>query len=80
LVYFIDRNNKINPVVGDIVKVFSPFYQDIFRAKIVDVKGNNYQVFFIDFGNYEQVQSRNIFELTDHFKMKVSYNSKIIIL
>lgn len=80
LVHFLDRNNKINPVIGDIVKVFSPFYKEFFRAKIVEIKGNNYQVFYMDFGNYEQVQLRDIFELSNDFKIKVSYNSEIIIL
>lgn len=73
-VIFIDCNVKINPVVGDIVKVLSPLFQGLYRAKIVEVKSSNsYEVFYIDFGNIEIVQSKDIFELSDNLKKKVSY-------
>lgn len=71
----IDRKNKTNPAVGDIVKVFSPFHQEMYRALIEGVKGNFYQVFYMDFGNLEQVQSRDIFELSDDLKKEVSFNN-----
>lgn len=47
----------------------------MYRALIEGVKGNFYQVFYMDFGNLEQVQSRDIFELSDDLKKEVSFNN-----
>lgn len=74
---FSDRKLKTNPNLDDIVKVLSPTFEDFYRAKIVNI-GNNgeFNVFYIDFGNTEVVQSNNIFELSDDFKLKVIFNDK----
>ncbi|KAE9524914.1 hypothetical protein AGLY_014964 [Aphis glycines] len=65
-----DRNTKINPVIGDIVKVFSNSFNDFYRAKILDINNNKFHVSYIDFGNTEFVSSNEIFELSDELKIK----------
>lgn len=69
--FFLDRNTKINPVIGDIVKVFSNSFNDFYRAKILDINNNKFHVSYIDFGNTEFVSSNEIFELSDELKIKV---------
>lgn len=69
--FFLDRNIKINPVIGDIVKVFSNSFNDFYRAKILDINNNKFHVSYIDFGNTEFVSSNEIFELSDELKIKV---------
>jgi len=69
--FFLDRNTKINPVKGDIVKVFSNTFNDFYRAKILDINNNKFHVSYIDFGNTEFVSSNEIFELSDKLKIKV---------
>lgn len=72
---FSDRKLKTNPLLGDIVKVLSPTFEDFYRAKILSVENNSdFNVFYIDFGNTEVVQSNNIFELSDDFKIKVIFD------
>lgn len=78
---YLDRKTKTNIVIGDIVKVFSPTFQELYRAKIIqNVDGVNFRVFYIDFGNTEVVESSNIFELSDNLESKVHYNLMIDIL
>lgn len=78
---YLDRKTKTNIVIGDIVKVFSPTFQELYRAKIIqNVDGVNFRVFYIDFGNTEVVESTNIFELSDNLESKVHYNLMIDIL
>lgn len=56
---------KSNQMIGDFVKVHSPAYQQLRRAKIIDVKENDcFHVSYIDFGGTEVVNSHNIFELS----------------
>lgn len=75
LLHFSDRKLKKNPLSNDIVKVLSPTFQDFYRAKILNIEKNgDFNVFYIDFGNTEVVQSNNIFELSDDFKIKVIFN------
>lgn len=58
-----------NPCVGDTVKVFSSESDGLFRAKILRKnKDGSYDVYFIDYGNTETVQSNVIYELTDELK------------
>jgi len=69
--FFLDRNTKINPAIGDIVKVFSNSFNDFYRAKILNINDNKFHVSYIDFGNTEFVSSNEIFELSDELKIKV---------
>ncbi|XP_029344966.1 uncharacterized protein LOC100167801 isoform X2 [Acyrthosiphon pisum] len=63
-----DQILKCNPVVGDVVKVFSKNEDLLFRAKILkNIKGC-YDVFYIDYGNIETVPSNVIYELADELK------------
>lgn len=72
LVHSLDRKIKKHIIVGDLVKVFSPFFKDLFRAKIIDIIDNiKFHVFYIDFGNLEIVHSSDIFELSEELKIKV---------
>ncbi|XP_060860314.1 uncharacterized protein LOC132937513 [Metopolophium dirhodum] len=61
----IDKILKYNPVVGDIVKVYSSESDGLYRAKILKNNKGCYDVFYIDFGNIETVSSNVIYELTD---------------
>lgn len=55
-----------NPVVGDTVKVFSSKSNGLLRAEILRKnKDGSYDVYFIDFGNTETVQSNVIYKLAD---------------
>ncbi|XP_029347622.1 uncharacterized protein LOC100166817 isoform X3 [Acyrthosiphon pisum] len=63
-----DKIIKNHPVVGDMVKVFSPHFGDLFRAKILKNKNGSYDVFYIDYGNIETVPSNIIYELADELK------------
>jgi len=68
--YFLllDKIIKLHPVVGDLVKVFSPHFGDLFRAKILKNNNGSYDVFYIDYGNIETVPSTVIYELADELK------------
>lgn len=70
---FLDREIKTKLAVGDFVKVYSPFFNDFYRAKIIDIIDNNneFHVFFIDFGNTEIVRSSDIFKLSHELQTKV---------
>ncbi|XP_022168298.1 uncharacterized protein LOC111032328 isoform X2 [Myzus persicae] len=63
-----DRIIKINPVIGDIVKVYSHSFGDFYRAKILNIENKDFYVSYIDFGNIEKVHSADIFELSDELK------------
>lgn len=67
----LDRNAKTNLVIGDIVKVFSHSFQDLFRAKIIKIDNKDFYVSYIDFGNTELVHLADIFELSDELKKEV---------
>jgi len=71
ILFLLDRNAKVNPAIGDIVKVFSHLFSDFYRAKILDIDNNQFHVSYIDFGNTEIVSSNEIFELSDELKIKV---------
>lgn len=65
----IDKIPKNDPVVGNLVKVHSLLFNGLYRAKIL--KNNDdgsYNVFYIDFGNIETVQSNVIYEFADKLK------------
>ncbi|KAE9525099.1 hypothetical protein AGLY_014513 [Aphis glycines] len=58
-----------NPIVGDIVKVFSPRYEAFYRAKILSTEDKNcFRVLYIDYGDIEMAELCNIFELSDNLK------------
>ncbi|XP_060858547.1 uncharacterized protein LOC132935918 isoform X2 [Metopolophium dirhodum] len=64
-----DKVLKYNPVVGDMVKVFSSESDGLYyRAKILKNNKGCYDVFYIDFGNIETVPSNVIYELADELK------------
>ncbi|KAL4141977.1 hypothetical protein QTP88_004511 [Uroleucon formosanum] len=63
-----DKIIKYHPVVGDMVKVWSPQDDCLFRAKILKNNNGSYDVFYIDFGNIETVPSDVIYELADELK------------
>lgn len=74
--YDLDREAKLNPVIGDIVKVFSPSLQSFYRAKIISITDNvNFNVFYIDFGNSELVKLSDIFKLSNELKVEVYNNT-----
>lgn len=59
----------------------SLLFGGLYRAKIL--KNNNdgsYNVFYIDFGNIETVQSNVIYELADELKKVIFYIIKICFL
>ncbi|VVC40574.1 Hypothetical protein CINCED_3A001375 [Cinara cedri] len=67
-----------NLVIGDTVKVLSPSFEDLFRAKIVNIKDNgDCYVFYSDYGNTEVVSPSNIFQLSDNLKKKPDLAIKI---
>jgi len=69
----LDRKIKTNPAIGNIVKVFSPYFQDFYRAKILNIVNNNeFHVSYIDFGNVEIVHLNDIFELEHELSKEVS--------
>ncbi|CAI6358820.1 unnamed protein product [Macrosiphum euphorbiae] len=73
-----DKIPKYNPVVGDVVKVFSSKYDGLFfRAKILKNNKGCYDVFYIDYGNIETVPSNVIYELADELKKKPGIAIKI---
>lgn len=73
----LDLKMKTNKIIGDFVKVNSPAYQQLRRAKIIDVKENScFHVSYIDFGDSEVVHSRYIFELSTELNEKVTYNEE----
>ncbi|XP_026818102.1 uncharacterized protein LOC113557019 isoform X2 [Rhopalosiphum maidis] len=74
-----DRNAKVNPAIGDIVKVFSHLFSDFYRAKILDIDNNQFHVSYIDFGNTEIVSSNEIFELSDELKIKTKLPTPVAI-
>ncbi|XP_050525474.1 uncharacterized protein LOC126896591 isoform X2 [Daktulosphaira vitifoliae] len=66
-----DTTPKLNPVVGDVVKVFSQQYKMFFRAKVLKPLINNkFEVIYIDYGNLEVVSSDNIYILPDDLVTK----------
>jgi len=69
--FFLDRITKVNPVVGDIVKVYSHSFDGFYRAKILNIDKKDFYVSYIDFGNVEKVHSCDIFELSDELKKEV---------
>lgn len=71
LIHFSDHKTKTNAVIGDIVLMFSPSFQEFYRAKIINIKNIDFHVSFIDYGNTEVVKSSNIFDLSDDLKNKV---------
>lgn len=71
ILFLIDRIIKINPVIGDIVKVYSHSFGDFYRAKILNIENKDFYVSYIDFGNIEKVHSADIFELSDELKKEV---------
>jgi len=71
--YNLDCKTKTDPVIGDIVNVFSPLYQSFYRAKIIRIVDNtDFHVFYIDFGNTEVVHLSDVFELSDTLKKEVN--------
>lgn len=63
-----------NPVIGDVVKVFSSIYGYFYRAKILSSEGKNcFRVSYIDYGDIAVVESSYIFELSDDIKKKVIF-------
>lgn len=71
--FFIDKITKNHIVVGDLVKVYTPL-NCFSRAKILKNNHNGYfNVFFIDIGSTETVQSDVIFELTEELKKVCLY-------
>lgn len=74
-----DRNTKPNPIIGDIVKVFSHSFQDFYRAKILNIDNNDFYVSYIDFGNTETVNSDDIFELSDELKKETNLPTRVSI-
>jgi len=75
ILFLLDRIIKINPVVGDIVKVLSKSFGGLYRAKILNIDNNDFHVSYIDFGNTEIVHSSEIFELSDELKKEVYQTS-----
>lgn len=72
MVNYLDRKIKTNLAIGDIVKAFSPSFDGLFRAKILNIENNvGIHVSYIDFGNTEIIQSNFIFELSDELNIKV---------
>lgn len=72
LLNYLDQKIKTNVVIGDIVKVSSPSFQELYRAKVLQIVDDvNFCVFYIDFGNTEVVKSSDIFELSDNLKTEV---------
>lgn len=67
----LDRVKIINPLIGDIVKVFSHSFNDFFRAKILNIDNADFYVSYIDFGNTENVHLDQIFELSDELIKEV---------
>jgi len=67
-ILWLDNILKYDPVVGDIVKVFSLENKGLFRAKILKNNNGSYDVFYIDFGNIETVPSNVIYELAEELK------------
>ncbi|XP_050441642.1 uncharacterized protein LOC126846351 isoform X4 [Adelges cooleyi] len=62
---------KLNPVVGDTVTVYSSEYGMRFRAIILKpICNDEFEVYYIDFGNKEVVSSKNIFKISDKFLSK----------
>lgn len=74
MVYYLDRKIKTNLALGDIVKAFSPSYEELYRAKVLNIENNgDIYVLFIDFGNTERIPSNYIYELSETLNIKV-YN------
>lgn len=72
--YFLDRNIKTNLKVGEIVKVKSPYFNDLNRAEVLKIVDNkDIHVFYIDFGSTEVVQKQDVFELSEDLKRKVIF-------
>lgn len=72
-IHYLDRKTKTNLVIGDIVKVFSPSFQGLYRAEIINIVDNtDFHVSYLDFGNTEIIQSSDIFELSDELKIEVN--------
>lgn len=65
--------------MGDIVKVYSTENDGLYRAKILKNNNGSYDVFYIDYGNIETVQSNVIYELADELK-KVFFLKLLIYL
>lgn len=62
----LDKTSKNYPVVGDVVKVLSPEFGCLYRAKILKHnRTGTYTVFYIDYGNTEIVSSDVIYELDE---------------
>lgn len=58
-----------NPKKGDSVKVISSEFGVLFRARVFRKnEDGSYEVYFIDYGNTETVQSDVIYELADELK------------
>lgn len=71
----------INLTIGDIVKVFSPTFEDFYRAKIIDITNNgDCCVFYIDYGNTEVVSPSSVFQLSDNLKNNVNFNNNLSLL
>lgn len=67
-------------MIGDVVKVRSPLKNVLFRSKIIDVESNgDFHVLYIDIGDSEVVQSRDIFELNQMLRSDEVYQKKILI-
>lgn len=78
-IIFLDRKTT-NSIIGDIVKVFSPFYQSFFRARIENIVDNTkFHVSYVDFGNTEIVNPSDIFELSDALKNEVIKKVNVMI-
>lgn len=73
--HYLDLKIKKNPVVGDLVKVLSPEFEELlFRAEILSIENEgSIQVSYIDFGNTEIVQPSDIFELSNELLDKEVY-------
>lgn len=69
---------KTNVVIGDIVKVLSPSFDQLCRARVTNIENDNFYVSYIDFGNEEIIPLSNIFELSDELKKEV-YQQKVIV-
>lgn len=71
----LDCKVNANPVIGDVVKVYSQLYRQFYRAKVISSEGNNcFCVSYIDYGDTEVVESSDIFELAENIKKKVELN------
>lgn len=77
-----DKIPKKHPIVGDKVKVLSPQFGAFFRAEVLKKKNDgSYDIFYIDYGNVENVSANKIYELADELlKVFMLNNFKTFLL